>query len=164
MNKVFVGIGSNLGDKFNNISQVFNSLKENSNFSNIKKSSLYETRPYGKVNQENFINAVFYFETNFSVNEIFNYTKDLEKKIGRIKRKHWGPREIDIDILLYNNIIYEDQKITIPHKDLLNRDFVLVPLIEIDDKVKHPKEKKAIKQFLFELTDRYIIKKISLDF
>jgi len=66
--------------------------------------------------------------------------------------------------LLYNNIIYEDQKITIPHKDLLNRDFVLVPLIEIDDKVMHPKEKKAIKQFLFELTDRYIIKKISLDF
>lgn len=164
MNKVFVGVGSNLGDKINNINQTFNSLKENSNFSNIKKSSYYETKPYGKINQENFINAVFYFETYFSMYEIFNFTKDLEKKIGRIKRKHWGPREIDIDILLFNDVIYEDEKITIPHKDLLKRDFVLVPLIEIDDKLIHPIEKKAIKQFLFELNDRYIIKKISWDF
>lgn len=164
LNKVFIGIGSNFGDKINNIYKVYYSFIKDSNFSNIKKSSLYETKPYGKIDQDNFINAVFYFETPFSLQQLFNYTKDLEKKIGRIKRERWGPREIDIDILLFNNLVFEDEKITIPHKDLLKRDFVLIPLIEIDDKVVHPKEKKELKKFLINLNDRYIINKISSDF
>jgi len=164
MNKVYLGLGTNVGNKKSNLKRTVAKFKENKNFTNIKISSIYETKPYGEIVQDNFLNAVIYLETSFSLNELFVFTKKLEKEIGRIKRENWGPREIDIDILLYNNLIYKNERITIPHKDLLNRDFVLVPLLEIDDTIIHPEEKKEIKQFLSELTDQYIVKKIQMVF
>ena len=164
MNKVYLGLGTNVGNKKSNLKRTVAKFKENKNFTNIKISSIYETKPYGEIEQDNFLNAVIYLETSFSLNELFVFTKKLEKEIGRIKRENWGPREIDIDILLYNNLIYKNERITIPHKDLLNRDFVLVPLLEIDDTIIHPEEKKEIKQFLSELTDQYIVKKIQMVF
>jgi len=164
MNKVYLGLGTNVGNKKSNLKRTVAKFKENKNFTNIKISSIYETKPYGEIEQDNFLNAVIYLETSFSLNELFVFTKKLEKEIGRIKRENWGPREIDIDILLYNSLIYKDERITIPHKDLLNRDFVLVPLLEIDDTIIHPEEKKEIKQFLSELTDQYIVKKIQMVF
>ncbi len=160
MNKIYLGLGTNIGDKENNLKKTVSEFYKNKDFFNIKISSVYETRPYGEIEQENFLNAVLYLETNYTPEEIFIYTKNLEKKIGRKKRKIWGPREIDIDILLFNNSVYNSDKITIPHKDLLNRDFVLVPLLEINKNIMHPVEKKEIKKVLSEITDRYIIKKI----
>ncbi len=164
MNKVFLGLGTNVGDKKKNLKKTVEKIFKNKEFFNIKISPVYETIPYGEIEQENFFNAVLYLETHYSLDELFIYTKKLEKEIGRKKTKTWGPRIIDIDILLYNNLIYKNEKITVPHKDLLNRDFVMVPLLDIDKEIIHPVEKKEIKQFLSELTDQYIVKKISMVF
>ncbi|MEE9429417.1 MAG: 2-amino-4-hydroxy-6-hydroxymethyldihydropteridine diphosphokinase [Melioribacteraceae bacterium] len=163
-NKVYLGLGSNVGDRKENFKKVISSFKNNKNILHLKIASIYETKPYGEVEQENFLNTVTFFETDFTLIELFDFTKNLEKKIGRKKRQNWGPREIDIDILLFNDLVYKDSKLSIPHKDLLNRDFVLIPLLELDGNLIHPKEKKEIKQFLYKLTDEYIVKKIRMDF
>jgi len=107
-------------------------------------SSIYETLPYGVVDQGNFLNAVLKIKTNFMPKELLHFLKSLENKVGRNITTKWGPREIDLDILFFNNLIYSDEEITIPHKDLLNRDFVLVPLIEIEPELIHPEFKKKI--------------------
>lgn len=161
---MYLGLGSNVGDRKKSFKKVVSSFLDNKNIEHLKIASIYETKPYGEVEQENFLNTVIYFETSFTLTELFKLTKNLENEIGRIKRKNWGPREIDIDILLFNDLVYKDNKLSIPHKDLLNRDFVLIPLLELNDKLIHPKEKKEIKQFLYKLTDQYIVKKIKMDF
>lgn len=114
-------------------------------------SSIYETLPYGVVDQDNFFNAVLKIKTNFKPKELFHFLKSLETKVGRNITTKWGPREIDLDILFFNDLIYSDDEITIPHKDLLNRDFVLVPLIEIEPELIHPEFKKKIAEIsIFE--------------
>src|SRR5210317_578224 len=142
MNNVYLGLGSNLGDKFANIKKASDFFLWDKRFENVASSSLYSTKPYGKREQENFLNSVIKFETKLSLDVLFTITKELERRIGRNKREVWGPREIDIDILLFGNLIQEDENISVPHKDLLNRDFVIVPLLEIDSEIIHPIEKK----------------------
>jgi 2-amino-4-hydroxy-6-hydroxymethyldihydropteridine diphosphokinase len=159
MNKVFLGLGSNVGDRLDNISNVIKKLESNHKFSDVKYSSIYETKPYGKIEQNNFLNCVVSFITDLSILDLFEYVKKLEKKIGRIKREVWGPREIDIDILLFGDLIYEYGKIRIPHKDLLNRDFVLVPLLELDENIVHPENNELIKNSLEILDEHFIISK-----
>jgi 2-amino-4-hydroxy-6-hydroxymethyldihydropteridine diphosphokinase len=161
MNKVYLGLGSNVGDSIGNIRQVIQEFLSDNRFNKVEYSSLYESTPYGNEEQSNFLNGVISFSTDLSLNELFLFTKKLEKRIGRIKRQTWGPREIDIDILLYGDSIVNSDKLSIPHKGLLDRDFVLVPLIELNENLMHPVEKKKIKSFLSELNDKYIIDKIN---
>lgn len=78
--------------------------------------------------------------------ELFCFLKSVEKIVGRKFIKKWGPREIDLDILFFNDMIYSDEEITVPHKDLLNRDFVLIPLLEIEPELIHPQLKKKISE------------------
>lgn len=164
MNNVYLGLGSNVGEKVDNIRQVIDYFCNDKRFFNVKISSLYETIPYGEIKQENFINGVISFQTKINIELLFDITKNLETKIGRVKRKIWGPREIDIDILLFGDLIIKNEKISIPHEDLLNRDFVIVPLLEVNDELIHPIEKKKIKSFLSELNDKYIIDKINFSY
>lgn len=164
MIKVFLGLGSNVGDKIENIKRVYDYFASDELFTELSISSLYETEPFGDIEQDNFINAAISFYTNLSLENLFKLTKNLEKEIGRIKRVNWGPREIDIDILLYGNIIFENEYLTIPHKGLLNRDFVIAPLVELDENIEHPIKKKKIKSFLSKLEDKYIIDKINCNF
>lgn len=164
MTSVYLGLGSNVGERVENIRQVLDFFCNDKRFVNVKISSLYETVPYGEIKQENFINGVVSFQSKISVELLFGITKNLENKIGRIKRKAWGPREIDIDILLFGEVVIKNSKISIPHKDLLNRDFVIVPLLEVNDEIIHPIEKKKIKSFLSELNDKYIIGKINFSY
>jgi len=161
MNKVYCGLGSNVGDSIENINKAIQFFLWDNRFKNLEVSSLYKTKPYGKIIQENFTNAVISFETKVSPVSIFNLTRELEARIGRINREDWGPREIDIDILLYGDEIIENEQLSIPHIDLLNRDFVIVPLLEINEDIVHPVEKKKIKLFLSDLKDKYIIDKIN---
>jgi len=162
LNIVYLGLGSNVGGRKENIRKTIFLFSQNKKIKSIEIASIYETTPYGEVEQENFLNTVVCLETSFTLLQLFKFTKLLEKKIGRKKRKTWGPREIDIDILLFNDLVYKDEKLSIPHKDLLNRDFVLIPLLELNENIIHPKEKKEIKQFLYKLTDQYIVKKIRM--
>ena len=162
MNKVYLGLGSNVGEKESNLKKAIHYFLWDTRFEEIKCSSLYITKPYGNIEQGDFVNCVISFSTKVDINNILKITKELEKRIGRHKREKWGPREIDIDILLFNDLIYEDDSLTVPHKDLLNRDFVLVPLLEINEDIVDPVSEKKIKSFLSDLEDKYIIDKINL--
>jgi 2-amino-4-hydroxy-6-hydroxymethyldihydropteridine diphosphokinase len=159
MNKIFLGLGSNVGDRLKNITNVIIDFENNNEFSDVKYSSIYETKPYGKIEQNNFLNCVLSFNSEISIHDLFAYIKNLELKIGRKKREVWGPREIDIDILLYGDLVFNDAKIRIPHKDLLNRDFVLVPLLELEEYIIHPESKEPLKFSLDLLNERFIISK-----
>lgn len=101
-------------------------------------SSIYETIPYGIKEQDNFLNAVIKISTLYSLPELFIILKNIEAQLGRVGGIKWGPREIDLDILFFNKIIYSDEKITVPHKEIEHRDFVLRPLCEIAPNFCHP--------------------------
>lgn len=121
-------------------------IDQNPNCKIEEASSIYESSPYGEVKQGEFFNAVIKIKTNFALKELFNFLKTVEANVGRKFTIKWGPREIDLDILLFNDFIYSDEEITVPHKDMLNRDFVLVPLIEIEPEIVHPELKKKISE------------------
>ena len=101
-------------------------------------SSIYESRPLGNLVQENYLNGVLKIKTRFSPTNLFEFLKKIEMELGRTDRVKWADREIDLDILFYNDLIYRDDKITIPHIGIAERDFVLKPLCDIDPEFIHP--------------------------
>ncbi len=155
----FIGIGSNLESRITFIKNALDLLQMDNNIKVVKISSIYETKPYGYTDQENFLNCVVKIQTNYSLMELFKKTKDIEFEIGRQKREKWGPREIDLDLLFFNDIIYCDDKLNIPHRDVLFRDFVLVPLLEIEPDIYHPVEKKKISDLEIKNLEKNIISK-----
>jgi 2-amino-4-hydroxy-6-hydroxymethyldihydropteridine diphosphokinase len=161
LNTVFIGIGSNEGSRTANIKSAIDLINELLDCKIEKVSSLYETIPFGGVEQNNFINAVIKISTTLNTKELFFELKNIEKKLGRIDREKWGPREIDLDILFVNDLIFSDEIITLPHKGIIYRDFVLIPLIEIEPDLIHPVFDKKISEFVIELKTRNIINKLS---
>ena len=133
-------------------------------------SSIYESAPYGVIEQGEFFNTVIKIKTYYEPKDLFHFLKSVEMQVGRKITTKWGPREIDLDILFFNDLIYSDSEITIPHKDLLNRDFVLVPLSEIAPDLIHPIMNKKISEIIiFQSVDnessaqaskKYILRKI----
>jgi len=160
-NIVFIGIGSNEGNKASNIKLAIELINGLSDCKVEKVSSIYETLPFGIVEQNNFLNAVIKISTTFNPFKLFNELKIIEKNLGRITREKWGPRDIDLDILLFNDLIFSDEIITLPHKGLIYRDFVLVPLIEIEPELVHPVFNKKIVDFIIDLKTKNIINKLS---
>lgn len=156
-NVVFLSLGSNIGDLIKNIDDAIDYLKCN-NAELLKISRFYETKPYGEKEQENFVNIVAEFSVKNELDDFFKLTKEIEKKIGRKLTKRWGPREIDIDILFWNDEVIGKDNLRIPHKDMLNRDFVLVPLKEIAPDLIHPVYNKRIKDFDLSKIEKTIIK------
>lgn len=161
LNIVFIGIGSNEGNKLNNIKSAVTLIIDLADCIIEKVSSIYETIPFGEVKQNNFFNAVIKISTSLSPQELFNELKIIEQKLGRIFREKWGPREIDLDILLFNDLIFSDEIITLPHKGIINRDFVLVPLIEIEPDLIHPVYKKKMTDFVSGLKIKNIINQLT---
>ncbi len=136
------------------------SLNEKGKFSVTKASSVYETKPYGYKDQENFLNAAVQIETDLNFFELLDNLKLIEKKLGRIERTKWGPREIDLDLLFYNNVIFSNEKITVPHKEVEHRDFVLIPLCEIAGDLIHPALNIKICDICIDSSEKCIIKKL----
>lgn len=118
----------------------------------------------GNLKQENFLNAVIKILTEYSLIDLFKFLKGIEKELGRSKTEKWGNREIDLDILFYNNIVYSDEIITVPHKGITNRDFVLVPLCEIDPDLIHPELKQKICDITVPDSEKCIIRKLPENF
>ena len=145
-NVAYIGIGSNVGVQINKIDSAVELIDESEYCEVTAVSSIYESVPYGKVKQADFFNAVIEIKTYFKPKDLFHFLKSIEKQVGRKLAEKWGPREIDLDILFYNDLIYSDEEIKIPHKDLLNRDFVVVPLIEIAPDLIHPELCKKISE------------------
>ncbi len=131
MNQVFIGIGSNKNHPFFRIYSVLKQINRLKTTSIVKKSSLYESKPLGPKVQPNFINAVIEVRTNLTPDELLEELQNLEKLHNRKKTKRWGPRSIDLDILIYNRLIMNTEKLTIPHPGLEYREFVIIPLYEI---------------------------------
>ena len=131
MATVYLGLGSNLGDRRKNIENAVALLKE-SNVAVQKISTIIETEPVGFLDQGKFLNAVLKGTTQLSPVDLLRHTQSIEKQLGRIKTIRNGPRTIDIDILLYDHEKISTPQLTIPHPRMWERDFVLGPLQEIE--------------------------------
>jgi 2-amino-4-hydroxy-6-hydroxymethyldihydropteridine diphosphokinase len=131
LNQVYLGIGSNKNHPYFRIYTVLKQINRIKSTNIVKKSSLYITKPLGPQAQPNFINSVIEIRTNLKPMELLDQLQNLERLHNRKKTKRWGPRSMDIDILIYNNLIMNTDKLTIPHPGLKYRDFVLIPLYEI---------------------------------
>ncbi len=123
-------------------------------------SSIYETKPYGVKEQDNFLNAVIKISTSSNLSQLFIFLKNIEDELGRKSNTKWGPREIDLDILFFNEIVYSDEKIIIPHKEIELRDFVLTPLCEIAPDLFHPVLNQKISDICIDEKNKTIIAKI----
>ena len=158
MEKVFLGLGSNVGNREKNILEAIGYLKEH--IKNGKIADIYISKAVGFKNQPDFFNTVFVGYTDLSPEELFYFIKRIEKKVGRVYRFHWGPREIDIDILFYGNKIIKKDFLIIPHPRLHERDFVLKPLTDLEPDFVHPVFKKKIIDMYKGLKEFSIIGKV----
>ncbi len=153
--KVYLGIGSNLGNRRRNVEKSLNLLKAEKEIRIKKQSSLYETKPVGGPKQRAFKNGVVLIETTLSVKSLLNVLKNIENKLGRKKdAKRWGPRIIDLDILAYDRVVFKSKLLTVPHPMMHERFFVLAPFAEIAPRFKHPLLNKTVKKLLSELESK----------
>ena len=121
---------------------------------------MYETKPFGNVNQGNFLNAVISINTEYWLKELFYLLKRIEEKLGRIISEKWGPREIDLDLLFYDKTIYSDSRLNIPHPGIMERDFVIVPFCEINPDFIIPEKNIRISQIDLDRIEKNIITKL----
>jgi 2-amino-4-hydroxy-6-hydroxymethyldihydropteridine diphosphokinase len=157
----YISLGSNLGRKKANIRRAVKLLGKKKDVKILKVSSLYETEPVGYVKQDWFVNAVLKAETNLSPRQLLTILKDIEKKLKRKKRLiRWGPRTIDLDILLYDNLRLKTKDLVIPHPEMHKRAFVLIPLMELEPNLVHPTKRKSILELLANLRVKKEVKKI----
>jgi len=158
-NVVFLGLGSNIEDRFEYINRAVLLFDEAKNCAIEKYSSVYESKPFGKSDQNNFLNAVIKIKTDLSVEDLLIFVKENEKKLGRIRREKWDSREIDIDILFYNDLIFSSEELIIPHPSIQQRDFVLIPLCEIESELIHPVLENKICDIRVSEKENYVINK-----
>ena len=152
-------MGGNLGDRMKNLDLATNALEKVGNI--INQSCVYETAAWGITAQPSFLNRVLLIETELSAFELLKTLLKIEEHIGRKRLVKFGPRMIDIDILFFNNEIVESEQLTIPHPEIQNRRFVLVPMNELEPTLKHPVLKKSINQLLLECPDQLDVKVFS---
>jgi 2-amino-4-hydroxy-6-hydroxymethyldihydropteridine diphosphokinase len=150
MAAVYLGIGSNLGDKRANCLRAVELLRSRGILV-TKESALYETEPWGLKDQPGFINMAVAAETDLTPHDLLNSLKEIERKMGRDEGVRWGPRLIDLDILLYDDLILTTDTLTVPHPHLHEREFALKPLAEIASEVIHPVKLKTIAALLREV-------------
>jgi 2-amino-4-hydroxy-6-hydroxymethyldihydropteridine diphosphokinase len=147
----FIGIGSNLGSAKENCERAIEHLKNTKCIRLLAKSSFYTTAPIGVTEQNWFVNAVVKISTTCNPQELLDGLINIEKEMGRKPRKKWGPREIDLDILFYDQQILSTDSLKVPHPELPHRRFVLEPLNELAPDWPHPQLNKTIHQLLAEL-------------
>jgi len=147
---VFIGLGSNMGDKYLNIEKALQFLKNMPGVLFIKASSLYLTKAWGKKDQDDFLNQVVKIETTLSPSQLLTGLQEIEIKMGRERAEKWGPRIIDLDILLYGEQVISTPELTVPHPYMQERLFVLYPLQEIEPDLVFP-DGKGIKEVLLSV-------------
>jgi len=152
--RVYVAFGSNMGEKEKYIDLGLKRLAENADIRVIKVSDRIRTKPYGGVEQEDFINGVAAIETLLTPGELLRVLHEIEAEAGRERTLRWGPRTLDLDILFYDKLIYEDEDLIIPHVDMQNRDFVLKPMVQLQPNFRHPVLGKTMKELLDALEER----------
>lgn len=142
--RIFVAMGSNLGNKEENINKALKLLSAEQSIRIKKVSELIETPPYGYEVQPTFLNGAFEAETTLEPLELLRLLKEVEEDCGREKTFRWGPRIIDLDIIFYDDVVMDSEELTIPHREMHLRDFVKIPLCEIAPDFVHPVLKKRV--------------------
>jgi dihydroneopterin aldolase/2-amino-4-hydroxy-6-hydroxymethyldihydropteridine diphosphokinase len=149
--KAYIGLGSNIGNKENYLKEAINRICTEKNVEIKKQSSFIVTKPWGYLEQEDFLNAVVEIETILEVEELMDLLLEIELEFSRKREIKWGPRTIDLDILMYDDLISSNEKVILPHPRMQEREFVLKPLNEIAPYLIHPVLNKRVFTLLEEL-------------
>ena len=156
----YIGIGSNLGDKEYQCERAISEILRTDQNKLLAKSSLFKTKPIGYTSQDWFINGVIKIETDLEPLELLQVLKNIESRLGRKESFRWGPRAIDLDILFFDEEKIEMEDLQIPHPRLQERQFVLIPLAEINRNLIHPVLKKSIGELLEHFAEDQGVEKI----
>tara|TARA_B110000037_G_scaffold11829_1_gene12708 strand:- start:26 stop:502 length:477 start_codon:yes stop_codon:yes gene_type:complete len=157
MSKIYIALGSNLEEPSQQIYKAINLIDAIDELSVTRKSSLYKTKPIGKIDQPDFINAAVKVEGDISPENLHAALQDIETKAGRIRMELNEPRTLDLDILLIDDLIMKTKKLTVPHPRMHQRQFVIVPLFEINQKLNIPGI-GSIDEILKSLPDQGVVK------
>ena len=160
MNIAYLLIGGNLGDREKNLGSAKANIQEQCG-EVFLSSSLYETAAWGNTEQPSFLNQALAIKTSLTPIQLMRQILKIEKQMGRIREEKYGPRLIDIDILIYNDEIKKTKSLILPHPELQNRRFALLPLSEIAPGLTHPVFQKKIISLLKQCTDKLAVKKYS---
>lgn len=146
--RAYLSFGSNMGDKKAYIQKGIQEIKEHLLIRNVKVSQLLETKPYGYVDQDVFLNGCLFLETLLLPEELLAFLHEVEQHADRKRDIVWGPRTLDMDIVFYDREVYDSEDLIIPHVDMQNREFVLKPLAELCPNYRHPVLGQTVKQLL----------------
>lgn len=153
MSFAYIALGSNLGDKEKNLRRALLLLTQQG-VEVVRVSSFLATEPYGVTDQPQFLNAVACVRTSLAPLALLDVLLATELAMGRVRLRHWGERNIDLDLLLYEDVVLDTPRLRLPHPDMQNRDFVLLPLAEIAPELKHPTLQKTICELKKDLMNR----------
>ena len=137
-NTAYIAVGSNIGDRYHYLMSGIDQLDQHEKVKVVNTSSVYETDPVGYTKQDLFLNMVIEIKTDLDPFELLDVLLNIELKLGRKREIVWGPRTLDLDILLYNQENIESEKLIVPHPRMTERAFVMVPLLELDSHIKFP--------------------------
>ncbi|MGX4600644.1 2-amino-4-hydroxy-6-hydroxymethyldihydropteridine diphosphokinase [Faecalimicrobium sp. JNUCC 81] len=151
MNKAYLGLGTNMGDRLEYISSACEILSNNNNIEITNKSKLYETKAWGYTDQADFLNLCLEIETSLDEYGLLKVCQEVEQKLNRERIIRWGPRTIDVDILFFNDIILNNENLSLPHPRISERAFVLIPLMDLNQNLFI--KGKVISEYLNSLTN-----------
>lgn len=164
--QVYLSLGSNMGDRIDYMDSAKEKLNSSPDISITKESRIFETEPWpaeknGKEHPDReegekwFLNQVVQIDTLLNPQELLKHIQIIENNLGRTKKHHWGPREIDIDILLYNTEIIDLPNLQIPHRHMIDRKFILMPLVDLNSELKDPRTSQSYKTILENIKDNH---------
>ncbi|HLR66638.1 2-amino-4-hydroxy-6-hydroxymethyldihydropteridine diphosphokinase [Virgibacillus alimentarius] len=153
MKKAFIALGTNIGPRFTYLNHAISALSEVEGIIILKKSSIYETAPVGYLDQRYFLNMVIQIETSLEAIELLNTCQTIEQQLGRKRTIRFGPRTIDLDILVYNQENIKTERLSVPHPRMHERAFVLVPLEEIAPSLNIPTYNKTAGDLIKDLSE-----------
>lgn len=151
---IYLSLGSNEGDRDEYLNFAVRRLEDSPAFKDVRESERMFSAPYGGVASGEFVNSVVSAKTLLAPEQLLAAVNAIEAEAGRTREKRWGDRTLDIDILFYDDLVYDKNGLSIPHYDMLNRDFVLKPLAQLNPHKVHPLAKKTVAQLLEELNKR----------
>ena len=154
INIIYIGLGSNIGNKIGQLQLARELIEQIGDLEVIRASSLYLTSPWGNTEQEDFVNQVIEARTGLSALDLLYRLQEIEIKMGRQRNVKWGPRSIDLDILLYGDEIIDLPELKVPHPHMRERLFVLIPLQEINPELVFPEDGVKLKEVLISDLDR----------
>ena len=149
MVQAYLGLGSNIGDRKQQLLKAIDLIGNIKGIKVTKQSSIYETAPIGYTDQPNFLNLCLEIETELSPQQLLKHCLDIEQQLHRVREIRWGPRTLDLDILLYSDNIIETDNLSIPHPRMQERAFVLIPLNDIASDKKDPRLNQKIHDLVF---------------